>query len=467
MKTWVFFGLIFICNVSEGQLIKEKLETAMQQLETDPQLKHAIIGLSVLDSKADTVIYEHNAQIGLAPASTQKLFTSCAAFDLLGKTFRYTTEITYKNFNSIPSRSYFVIKPSGDPTFGSSRFDSTKASAILKNITTALLRNKITPVSSQYIFSDSGYEKNVVPGGWIWEDIGNYYGAAAQSFNWLENQYDIFLASRSKTGGKANVVKTTPGGFLDGLQVDVSSAEKGSGDNTIVYLNYGSAPASIQGSIPAGEDSFQVGASITDPKDVFMQQLNNTMKTGKIEMFYGFDSHPPILTLPDSMFTFFNLYKHRSPSLDSINYWFLKKSINLYGEALLKTMAFQKSGFASTEKGVALLKDFWSEHDIEKSALNICDGSGLSPQNRVTTDALVKVLQYAKTRPWFSSFYFDLPEHNSMKMKSGSIGGARAYAGYQSSKDGTAYSFAFIINNYDGAAADVVKKMYKLLDNLK
>ncbi len=72
-----------------------------------------------------------------------------------------------------------------------------------------------------------------------------------------------------------------------------------------------------------------------------------------------------------------------------------------------------------------------------------------------------------KTRPWFSSFYFDLPEHNDMKMKSGSIGGARAYAGYQSSKDGTGYSFAFIINNYDGAAADVVKKMYKLLDNLK
>ncbi len=84
-------------------------------------------------------------------------------------------------------------------------------------------------------------------------------------------------------------------------------------------------------------------------------------------MFYGLDSHPPILTLPDSLFSFIGLYKHISPPLDSINYWFLKKSINLYGEALIKTMAFQKSGFASTEKGVALLKDFWSEHDIEKS----------------------------------------------------------------------------------------------------
>ncbi len=135
----------------------------MQQLEADPQLKHAIIGLSVLDSKADTVVYEHNAQIGLAPASTQKIFTSCAAFDLLGKTFRYTTEIGYKNFNSMPSRSYFVITPSGDPTFGSSRFDSTKATAILKNITTAILKRNITPVSCQYIFLDSAYEKMWFP----------------------------------------------------------------------------------------------------------------------------------------------------------------------------------------------------------------------------------------------------------------------------------------------------------------
>ena len=130
-------------------------------------------------------------------------------------------------------------------------------------------------------------------------------------------------------------------------------------------------------------------------------------------------------------------------------------------------MALEKSGYASTQKGVALLKDYWAQNGIEPSALRICDGSGLSPQNRVTADALVKALQYAKTRPWFSSFYYDLPEHNGMKMKSGAIGGARAYAGYHTAKDGNAYSFAIIVNNYDGAAADTVKKIFSLLDILK
>ena len=26
--------------------------------------------------------------------------------------------------------------------------------------------------------------------GWIWEDIGNYYGAGVSGLNWHENQYD-------------------------------------------------------------------------------------------------------------------------------------------------------------------------------------------------------------------------------------------------------------------------------------
>jgi len=162
-----------------------------------------------------------------------------------------------------------------------------------------------------------------------------------------------------------------------------------------------------------------------------------------------------------------SFFTHYSPTLDSMNYWFLKKSINLYGEAFVKTIAFKKIGFGSTDKGVELVKDFWKEQGIETSALNIIDGSGLSPQNRVTPDALVKALQFASKRSWFKSFYNALPEMNGMKMKSGSIGGARSYAGYQTSKDGNEYVFAIIVNNYDGSSTDMTHKMWKLLDVLK
>ncbi len=52
-------------------------------------------------------------------------------------------------------------------------------------------------------------------------------------------------------------------------------------------------------------------------------------------------------------------------------------------------------------------------------------------------------------------------------MKSGTIGGAKSFTGYAKSKSGDKYTFAIIINNYNGSAGEIVKKMYKVLDVLK
>jgi D-alanyl-D-alanine carboxypeptidase/D-alanyl-D-alanine-endopeptidase (penicillin-binding protein 4) len=106
-----------------------------------------------------------------------------------------------------------------------------------------------------------------------------------------------------------------------------------------------------------------------------------------------------------------------SPSIDSIIYWFLKKSINLYGESLLKAIANEKKGFGSTDTGVTVIRDFWKEKGISENELNIYDGSGLSPSNRLTTHAQTEILKFAKSRDWFPSFYYALPEFNDMKMK--------------------------------------------------
>ena len=116
---------------------------------------------------------------------------------------------------------------------------------------------------------------------------------------------------------------------------------------------------------------------------------------------------------------------------------------------------------------IKIIKDFWGDKGIEKSSLKIIDGSGLSPANRVTTKALVTVMQYAKDQPWFSSFYYGLPEINGVKMKDGYINGVRSYTGFIKSNDGTEYTFSFIINNFDGSASSVREKMWKVLDILK
>ncbi|MBC7868163.1 MAG: D-alanyl-D-alanine carboxypeptidase, partial [Gloeobacteraceae cyanobacterium ES-bin-316] len=161
------------------------------------------------------------------------------------------------------------------------------------------------------------------------------------------------------------------------------------------------------------------------------------------------------------------LLQIQSPSLDSINYWFLQESINLYGEAFVKTIALKQKGFGATDSGLAIIRYFWSSRGIGKAALNIKDGSGLSPANRTTAHALVTVLQYARGKKWSPSFYNALPLMNGIKMKSGYIAGVRSYAGYIKSNSGATYTFAFLINNFDGSPGSAREKMWPLLDILK
>ena len=159
---------------------------------------------------------------------------------------------------------------------------------------------------------------------------------------------------------------------------------------------------------------------------------------------------------------------YRSPALDKIVYWFNQKSINLYGEHLVKTLALKQGKEITTEEGVAFIKDFWSKKlKIDPAAMNISDGSGLSPANRITTLAMAQILQSIKKEPWFDSFYESLPVYNSMKMKSGSISDVIAYTGYQVTSSGTPLVFSFIINNYNGSSTAVRQKLFNVLNVLK
>ena len=113
------------------------------------------------------------------------------------------------------------------------------------------------------------------------------------------------------------------------------------------------------------------------------------------------------------------------------------------------------------------MMEYWTARGIDSGSLHILDGSGLSPQNRVSAKALATALLYAGKQQWFSSFYKALPLINGQHMKSGSIEGARAYAGYQRAANGRDYIFAIIVNNYQGAPSSITKKLWTLLDTLK
>lgn len=459
-------SLMALCANAQNN-VSQKVDAAAKALLSDPQIKHAIVGLYIVNSATGEVVYNLNGGIGLAPASTQKVITSTAAFDMLGEKFRYATILGYdgKIDNGVLNGNVYLVGQC-DPTFGSWRYPSTKRDVILKRITTALQQKGIQSINGNIIIDDSKFSFQSTPGGWIWDDIGNYYGAGAWALNWNENQYDLKLKPGAKEGDNVEIISTTPTLQAAVLQNKLKTGKPGSGDNAYIYLPPYSGSGFVEGTVPAGESSFTISGAMPNPAFQVAAELQQALEKQSITVSGNVQTLSAMGKKGAAAYTgvLDTIY---SPTLDSVVYWFLQKSINLYGEALMKTMAAQKGKTGSTEDGVALVRQFWSERGVEKSAFKMMDGSGLSPQNRVTTEGMVTVLQYAKDKPWYNAFYNGLPLYNGMKMKSGTIGGSKAFAGYHTSKTGVGYTFAIIINNFDGSASSVVQKMYKVLDELK
>ena len=307
----------------------------------------------------------------------------------------------------------------------------------------------------------SAFSYQAIPDGWIWQDIGNYYGAGSYPLNWKENQYDLHLASGNKINEKVKIQNDSIHTFD---MNELRSAAKGTGDNAYIYYD-----RSVSGTIPVNEKLFSISGASLDPvaellMDFYDALSKNTIQCTKdIGLYHRWFFQNDSSELKNIHF----FYTQLSPTLDSVIYWFLQKSINLYGEALVKELAFVKKGFGSTDAGIDIVKDFWKQRGMDEQELHIVDGSGLSPQNRLTTHAQVEVLKYAKTRNWFPYFYDALPEYNKMKMKSGTINGVKGFTGYQTSKKGEEFIFSFLVNNYNGSPSALVEKMYKVLNVLK
>lgn len=458
-KAALLLAFALVHTSAWSQAVDEKLAAAFRKFEQDPQLQNAISSLYITDAETGKVVFDRNSRIGLAPASTMKVITSISAYELLGKDFVYKTKFAY---HKGPKGAELVIVPSGDPTFGSWRWSDTREGIVLKRLTQALQRTGVKSYN-KVIIANEGWNDETVPDGWMWQDIANYYGAGPAKLNWRENQYDVILRSGKSVGDPVAIVKTVPALDGYGLKSELTSAAAGTGDNAYIYFPLSAPSATIRGTIPVNESSFKISGAMPSAARQFVSTLSDTLETAGIKIPKLPEAHNA--ALPKEGYNVFHTVT--SPALDSIIYWFNRKSINLYGEALVKTIAYQKTHSSDTGKGLEKIREFWQQQGIPETELSMVDGSGLSPLNRVTTHAQVQLLEHASTQAWFDGFYTSLPVYNGMKMKSGTIRGVKGYCGYHKGKDGKTYIFSFLVNNYNGSASALVKKMYTVLDELK
>ena len=449
MKTrfFLFFFSVFQSFFAQ-KTIQEQLDVKVNQLLASEPMYSGSLSFYVSDESGNK-IYEYQANKGLSTASTMKVFTAAAALEPLGKDYQYQTKIAFDG--------NLYITSNGDPTLGNDRFEGYKADNFKQKVIETLKQNKISKISGALIIDDTCFDFQKIPGGWPSNDMGNYYGAGVWGINWRENVFEIYTFGKEiKSFSNINNVK-----WVNELRTE------GNSDKSIIYTAPYSDVAHINGSLPAKE--MKVSGAMPNPPKQLAIELAEELKKQNIA-FNGkiiinsekiINGEKPVV-FPENKV----ILEYKSPTLDKIVYWFLKKSVNLFGETFIKTMAKEKTENPSFESGVKFLKNFWKDKGIDQRMINFVDGSGLSPQNYASSKAEVQALLWAKKQPWFDAYYDGFPVMaNGMKMKSGSIKDSRAFAGFHTSATGKTYVFSIIMNNYQ--ANDLSNALYNVLNVLK
>jgi D-alanyl-D-alanine carboxypeptidase/D-alanyl-D-alanine-endopeptidase (penicillin-binding protein 4) len=461
MRPILTFILLYLSLPTLAQNI-DAFQKAFHQFKKDAQLENAIIGLVVTDASTGKTIFTENPDVGLAPASAMKVITAVTAYDLLGADFTFKTQ--FHTLTDVNGDQYLWIEAKGDPVLGSHRWNNTQATLLLEQIRDALVEKKVNKIKG-ILFNDTIFDFSPIPNGWIWEDIGNYFGAGAWGFNWKENQFKVSVKPGNRVGVPVTVERTEPEWYIHYLDNKLLTGESGSGDNSILYSAPFQDKIIMTGTIGMGK-AMSILGSMPNPYKAFYYDLQQVLGSSNITVDTFYSAVYDIKAFKTNGKRE-PLFEYVSPQLRHIQYWFLQKSVNLFGEVMLKTIAISKGKKGLTNEGVDILRKYWQNKGFSLGSIQITDGSGLSPSNRVTAQTLVRVLQYAREQSWFNDFYDNLPTMNGIKMKSGYIRGVRSYTGFIQAANGKTYTFAFIVNNFTGNSGSVREKMWKLLDVLK
>lgn len=490
-KKFLFFILFLSPSFSFSQTAKLKAE--IENLKKDPDLKHASWSLYVSNTKKDSAIAEYNSHLSLIPASTLKIVTTGAALSILGSDFTFQTKIQYDGqFDSISGiiKGNIYILGGGDPSLESEYFKDKKDSLTTVEKWALILKAKGIKKIEGAVIGDAGiFEDNMIPGQWIWSDIGNYFGAGASGLSYRDNKYTAFFKSGA-TGTNTLITKMEPA--IDGLNIINHVTAGGNDDNAFIYGSPYSYYRTAQGTIPANKNNYEVDGSIPDPALLCAHAFELALKKIGIEISKRAttiraekdDDEINAKRAEAKNITYDHLkrntlHTHNSPPLDKIVYWTNMKSNNMYAEHLLKYICYKKNGFGSSNKGTEIITEYWKSRGVDVSGFFMNDGCGLARANVITTKTETQILQLIAKDKYYNVFYNSLPvagrtgslaglcegtcAENNLHAKSGYITRARGYAGYVKNKKGEMLCFSLIANNYECSPTQMKKKLEKIL----
>ena len=449
-----FLALLFFCILFQVQS-----QNKFSAVLSNKILRTASYSWYAVDANTGEVLQE-SPQKSLVPASVMKIVTTAAALELFGPQYRFKTSFGYSGNidKSGLLKGDLVIKGGCDPAFYS-RYFSDYYRGTIEDWAEKIKRSGIKRVKGDLLIDLSLLENSSIPGGWIWEDIGNYYGAGVSALSYFDNLYEIHFNSPSGEDKPVMVMFTNP--VIEGLTLENKVVTSNTSlDLSCVYGAPHCYQQEILGTIPMNRNDFIVKAAAPDApvmaSSVFRKVLSSKgiVIEGKVKK----TSRPKQYIL---------LAEKNSPELRQILVPLNQKSLNLFAEHLLREIGRAQKMDPSLEPSIQAVSEFWEHKNINLEGFFPADGSGLSRSNNICPRTLVEILSYMYKGPNMEFFFNSLPLagvsgtldnafkgtplENNLRAKTGSMKRVRSMAGMFTNQKGKKVIFALIINNYEGA----------------
>ncbi len=466
---------------------RDSLQNFLNIMLAEPEMQHATFGFCTMYATADTMNIVKNHKQSIATASVMKTITTSIALNLLGKNFRFETNLDYDGTikDSILNGNIY-IKGGGDPTLGINNREE-----LLCEWVYAIEKLGIKQITGRIIADASIFDDKAVHNRWAWEDLASAYGAGSYGLSFHENLYYITLQSKAKEGDSTFIRKVFPP--IDSLVLynEISVGAKDSGDNSVIQGSPDSYTHTLTGTIPADKDEFIIKGAIPNPPLFCANNLHKTLYYNRITVLQNPTTLQKIAlqiltnrsnltsNLIDSTKIRRKFHTTYSDNLSEIIRTTNYKSINLYAENLLRIMGYKLGGKGSSEAGVKIVTEYLQTKGINLQGFFMEDGSGLSRFNAIMPEQLLRIMRLQVDEPNFKTFYQSLPlvgesgtvknlckntvADGKIRAKSGSMTRVRCYTGYVDTQSGEKLVFVAMSNNHGGKGSDMVKRMEKIM----
>jgi serine-type D-Ala-D-Ala carboxypeptidase/endopeptidase (penicillin-binding protein 4) len=437
-------------------------------------------GIVVFDPVSGTTLYSRNAQLPFVPASNMKIPVTYGAMALLGPEYRWDTAFWTRAGNRPdPSGTLagdLVLAAGGDPTLGAPFHDS--ADRALAAVAGTLADVGLRRVEGQLLVDVSAWDSTSVPSAWMVGNLSSRSAATGGAFAVGAGELDIEITGAAMPGDPARVT-WRPLGESDFVDARVLTGTRDAAPEVETRYQPESRRWIVEGVLAPGARVTRTLAH-RDPVRQSTEALARALAGAGVEVRGGiriiWDRGDPLLggcaagsipRCPEAE----RLAGLPSPPLYEVAQAIMEPSQNWMTEQLVRTVGAELGDEGSWSEGFRALSTFLVEEvGVDALELHWRDGSGLSAYNLISPRAVTRILDDARSRPWYELYRRAqaepgredstlrnrlLPLAGRLFAKTGSISHVNALSGYVMRDDGSEVIFSVITNTGNLPAASI------------